>query len=119
MMKKNRWAIVMAVLAVMAILTECAAAPVVSDVSKESVELYVGKVLPLGISVEQTLTSLQKDGIETYRDSKVLGETLVYAIFRYDSSRILPVVKKSVLLTLYFKDDHLVRFDIKERLTGP
>jgi hypothetical protein len=89
-----------------------------TKMSKEKVEAFVKTELPLGTSRKDVLFILDKHEIEHSGHEKTTNSETIYAIFRNTEGGTL-VVKKSIQLILYFTNDKLEKYAIKELLTGP
>ena len=86
--------------------------------SKEKVEALVKEDLPLGTSRERVVAFLEKHKVEHSGNSAGAVPETIYAIYR-NTEGGTSVVKKSVQLTLYFKNEQLYSYDVKEMFTGP
>ncbi|MEO8007739.1 MAG: hypothetical protein ABI728_04365 [Betaproteobacteria bacterium] len=89
-----------------------------AEVSKEKVEALVKEELPLGTSRERVVAYLDKHKVEHSGNSAGAVPDTIYAIYR-NAEGGTSVVKKSIQLTLRFKNDQLYNYDVKEMFTGP
>lgn len=86
--------------------------------SKKTVEALVKKELPLGTNREGVIAYLDQHKVEHSGHSATPTPDVIYAIYR-NTEGGTSVVKKSIQLTLRFKNDQLYTYDVKEMFTGP